>query len=228
MDAVATGRRLKNTAMNESLVFLDVDTQVDFMLPSGSLYVPDAEKIIPNLKKLVACAREHHIPVLSSADAHAPDDPSFAQWPPHCVIGTLGQRRIPETQFPSPAVIPNRPGVFKPPARWSGQTIIEKTEYEVSSNPNFEAILSSLQASLGRCHFVVFGVATEYCVRGAVLALRQRGLPVDLVTDAIKPISEEGSRQAIREMLGAGTRPVKTAEVCAAERGKRSKPTFVL
>ncbi len=200
--------------MNAPFVFVDVDTEVDFMVPTGNLYVPGAVEIVPNLKMLMAYAQEHGIPVLSPADAHPPDDPSFTQWPPHCVIGTPGQRRIAETQFPSPTVIPNRPGAFIPPREWSGQTIIEKTEYDVSTNPNFEAIL----ASLGGRHFVVFGVATEYCVRGAVLGLRQRGLPVDLVLDAIQSITEEGGRKAIEEMVAAGTRLVKTAEVCAPVR----------
>lgn len=197
--------------MDEPLVFLDVDTQVDFMLSTGSLYVPGAEGIIPNLKKLMRYAQEHGIPVLSSADAHPPDDPSFAQWPPHCVVGTPGQRRIPETQLPSATVIPNQAGAFVAPHEWSGQTIIEKTEYDVSTNPNFEAILRLL----GCPRFVVFGLATEYCVRGAALALRERKLPVDLVVDAIKPITEEGGRKAVEEMVAAGVRLVKTADVCA-------------
>ena len=196
--------------MNEPLVFLDVDTQVDFMLPTGRLYVPGAEEIIPNLKKLMTWAKEHDIPVLSSADAHPPDDPSFAQWPPHCVVGTPGQQRISETQFASVVVVPNRPGAFTPPAEWSGQTIIEKTEYDVSSNPNFDAIL----ASLGRRRCVVFGVATEYCVRASAFALQQRGLPVDLVIDAIKAITEEGGRRAVEELVAAGVRLAKTAAVC--------------
>ena len=202
--------------MNEPAVFLDIDTQVDFMVPTGSLYVPGAEGIIPNLKKLMVYAQEQGIPVLSSADAHLPDDPSFAQWPPHCVIGTPGQRRIRETQLASPDVIPNRPGAFVSPGRWSGQTVIEKTEYDVSTNPNFEAILTSLGGSLGQPRFVVFGVATEYCVRGAALALRERGLRVDLVTDAIRAITEEGGRKAVEEMRAAQVHLVKTAEVCAA------------
>jgi nicotinamidase/pyrazinamidase len=63
---------------------------------------------------------------------------------------------------------------------------------------------------------VVFGVATEYCVRADALALRERGFPVDLVVDAIKPITEAGGRKAIEEMQAAGVRLVKTAEVCAA------------
>ncbi len=216
---------------NEPLVFLDVDTQVDFMLPSGALYVPQAEEIVPQLKDLMRFAQLHHIPVISSADAHPPDDPSFAQWPPHCVVGTPGQRRIPETELGGARVVANRPGAFAPPANWSGQTVIEKTEYDVSTNLNFEAVLDSLHhwlgRSLGEVRFVVFGVATEYCVRGSALALRHRGLPVDLVTDAIKPITEKGGRKALEEMVAAGVRLTTTAEVCRsaepAQRGTRAR-----
>jgi nicotinamidase/pyrazinamidase len=198
--------------MDEKLVFFDVDTQVDFMRPDGSLYVQGADQIVPRLNKLMRYAEEHRIPVLSSADAHPPDDPSFAQWPPHCVAGTPGQLRISETSFPSSLVIANRPGRFDPPREWVGQIIIEKQEYDATTNVNFEAILKSL----GPRRFVVFGVATEYCVRGTALGLRKRGMPVDLVTDAIKEIKPEDGRKAVDEMRAAGVRLVKTADVCKA------------
>jgi nicotinamidase/pyrazinamidase len=192
------------------LVFVDVDTQVDFMLPSGRLYVPHAEEIIPNLVKLMRWAREHGIPVISSADTHVPDDPEFALWPPHCVAATPGQRRIAETLFPDAVVVENRPGAFHAPQEWVGQVIVEKPVYDFTANVNFDAIL----ASLGQPRFVVFGVATEYCVLSGVLALRKRNLPVALVLDATKPVNEEGGRKAIEEMVAAGAQLVATAEVC--------------
>jgi nicotinate phosphoribosyltransferase len=195
-------------------VFLDVDTQVDFMSPGGALYVRGAEQIIPNLERLMEHARGQNIPVISSADAHTPDDPSFTEWPPHCVAGTPGQRRIPQTQSPSALLIPNRPQAFHPPLDWTRQVVleIEKQAYSVAANSNFEAVL----AALGPCRFVVFGVATEYCVKESALALRALGLPVDLVVDAIQPITGEGGRRAIEEMLAAGVRLMTTEEVCAA------------
>jgi len=199
--------------VNEARVFFDVDTQVDFMLPTGSLYVPGAEEIVPNLKKLMAFAREHRIPVLSSGDAHPPDDPSFQEWPPHCVVGTPGQRRIAETEAFGAVVISNRSGAFSPPREWVGQFVIEKQEYDATTNVNIDAILRSL----GWRQFIVFGVATEYCVRGTALGLRRRGHPVDLVTDAIKEIKPEEGRKAIDEMLEAGVRLVTTADVVARE-----------
>jgi len=196
--------------MNDPLVFFDVDTQVDFMRPTGRLYVPAAEQIVSNLQRLMTWARHHDLPVISTADAHTPDDPEFKIWPPHCVLSTPGQQRIPETLFPDPVVIPCRPGAFQPPASWVGQFIIEKTTYSAEDNPNYDAILEAL----GARRAVVFGVATEYCVLDAVLGLARRGFKVDVVVDAIKPITEDGGKEALGKMASAGVRMVSTEEVC--------------
>ena len=197
----------------QPLVFFDVDTQVDFMVPSGRLYVPGAVEIVPNLARLMSWARAHDVPVLSSADAHPPDDPEFKIWQPHCVIGSPGQSRIPETRFASAIVIPNRPGAFVPPGLWTGQYIIEKSTYDTQDNPNFTEML----LALGRRNAVVFGVATEFCVLADALTLRRHGFPVDLVVDAIKPITEEGGSKALTKMAAAGVRMVTTDEVCKPE-----------
>ena len=197
--------------ISEPLVFFDIDTQVDFMSPHGKLYVPGAEQIVPNLRRLMKWAREYEVPVISSADAHSPDDPEFQSWPPHCVSGTPGQQRIAETRFAAPVVIPCRPNSFPPPPHWAGQYIVEKTAYSIAGNPNFDAILHAL----GPRRAVVFGVATEYCVCASALALRQKGLAVDLVSDAIMPITAEGGRRALAEMAASSVRMVTTAEVCA-------------
>jgi nicotinamidase/pyrazinamidase len=192
-----------------SFSFFDIDTQVDFMLPHGALYVPGAEFIIPNLARLMSLAREGGIPVISSADAHTPDDPEFSIWPPHCVVGTPGQRRIPETQFDNPTIVPCRPGAFQPPIQWRGQMVLEKVTYNTADNPNFDSVLESLDPQCA----VVFGVAAEFCVRATALALRQRGLAVRLVTDCIQPITREGGQRAVREMTQAGIELVTTQDV---------------
>jgi len=196
--------------MATPLAFYDVDTQMDFMDPAGQLYVPRAEEIIPRLARLMAYARQRNIPVLSSADAHAPDDPEFTIWPPHCVTGTPGQRRIRETSLPGALTLTMDSGPFLPPATWPPQIILEKNVYETFANPNFDAVLEAL----GPRRYVVFGVATEFCVRADVLALRQRNKPVELVVDAIQAITEEGGRKALEEMAAAEVEFVTTAEVC--------------
>jgi nicotinamidase/pyrazinamidase len=86
----------------------EVDAQADFMLPEGRLYVSGAEKIIPNLNRLVEAARQGRAFLISSADAHEPDDPEFCEWPPHCLKGTPGAELLPEARAPHHLVIPNQ------------------------------------------------------------------------------------------------------------------------
>lgn len=196
-------------AMSENRVFMDIDTQIDFMDPAGKLYVRGAEEIIPNLVRLMEYAQEKKIPILSSADAHTPDDPEFEIWPPHCVIGTRGQRRIRETLMPGAVTVSSNAGRFVQPEPWPAQMIVEKAAYDTSANPKFDAILEAL----GARRYVVFGVATEYCVRADVLSLRQRNKPVEVVEDAIKAITEEDGHRALDEMVAAGASLVRTSDV---------------
>ena len=196
--------------MRGKTVFVDIDTQVDFMLPHGELYVPQAEQIIPNLRRLMGWAQNHAHLVLSSADAHPPDDPSFQEWPPHCVVGTPGQKRIPETELPSSWIIPNRPNYYsRLPSPLPGQIVLEKVEYDIASNPNFAALLNDL----GSRDYLLFGVATDFCVVAAGLALRRRARRVRLVTDAIQAITAEGRARAFQQMMQAGVTLTTTDEI---------------
>ena len=43
--------------MKNKTAFVDIDTQFDFMDPRGRLYVPGAEYIIDNIKKLFRYAK---------------------------------------------------------------------------------------------------------------------------------------------------------------------------
>jgi len=62
--------------MSVRALFLDIDTQHDFMDPDGKLSVPGAAEITGNLARLTQFAVEHGIPILSSADAHQRGDPT--------------------------------------------------------------------------------------------------------------------------------------------------------
>lgn len=195
----------------EDRIFMDIDTQFDFMDPNGALYVPGAETLIPNLVRLMTYARENEILVLSSADAHTPDDAEFKVWPAHCVVGTKGQQRIKETLLPGAMTVSWQSASFVLPEKWPAQMILDKDAYDTAANPRFDAILDAL----GRRRFVVFGVATEFCVLADVLSLRKRNKEVDVVVDAIKPITDEGGRNALIQMVAAGAHTVTTDEAMA-------------
>lgn len=193
------------------IAFFDVDTQKDFMDPAGALYVSGAERLADRLGDLTRHARERGIPLVASADAHAPDDPEFRQFPPHCVAGTPGQGRIAATAVAGTRVVPVAPvddDELDAAAR-AGEALFEKTHFDAFTNPNLERYLARLKAE----EFVVYGVATDYCVRAAVLGLLRRGWRVRLVTDAIAAVAAESGRKALDEMLAAGARATTTAEV---------------
>src|SRR3989441_5055050 len=124
-----------------NLLFWDVDTQVDFMHPRGKLYVPGAEKIIDNVKRLTAFAAQHDIPIVASTDAHLENDPEFRDYPPHCLAGTPGQKKVSGTVLANHNVIPNRTVDLPGNLSAYGQIIIEKQAIDVFTNPNIGGLL---------------------------------------------------------------------------------------
>ena len=184
---------------------MDIDTQRDFMLPSGALYVPGAERIIPKLRRLFEFSQKHGVFVVSSADAHEPDDAEFQQFPPHCVKGTEGQQKINETLLTRHAVFQSRvmDRNILDIVRKYPQILLQKQELDVFSNPMTERLLKALPQ-----HAIVFGVATEYCVRQACLGLRRLGTKVALITDAVRAIDPRSGDATLEELRRAGVETI--------------------
>ena len=200
--------------VSRQAIFWDVDTQADFMLPGGRLYVPGAEKLIPNLKLLTDQARKNRVFLVSDACVHTPDDPEFERFPPHCVRGTTGAEIIPETVADRFLILPNRreatvPSDLSP----YQQVILEKQTLDVFDNPHTETVIERLkQFTDADAEFVVFGVVTEYCVRCAAKGLLGRGRRVALAQDAIKTLKAEDGESALAEMQAMGARMTTTRE----------------
>jgi nicotinamidase/pyrazinamidase len=192
-----------------SAVFFDIDTQIDFLLPAGALYVPGAERILPSVERLNRHAAAHSIPVVSTTDAHAEDDPEFDEWPPHCIAGTAGQQKPSETLLERRVTIPAVPGEYS--IEGAQQIVLEKQKLDLFTNPNVPWLLERLAAD----RYVVYGVATEHCVRCAGLGLLRTGKPVELVTDAIRGLGREDIERTLAEFTSAGGRLTTVAEVCA-------------
>jgi nicotinamidase/pyrazinamidase len=185
----------------KNIFFLDVDTQRDFMLSAGALYVPGAERIIPKLRRLFDFARKNNISILSSVDAHVADDVEFNQFPPHCVQGTEGQRKIDETLLPRPIMLQNKPidRNLLDLVRKHQQIIVEKQTLDLFNNPVSERLLRVLPP-----HAIVFGVTTEYCVKMACLGLRRIGVRTALISDAVRALAPKSEKEALEEMRRAG------------------------
>lgn len=161
-------------------VFFDVDTQLDFVSSAGALYVPGAEQIIGTVAKLNRFAMSAGHALVSTVDAHPENDPEFIAWPPHCIAGTLGQR--------------------KPAATLVGQIVFEKVTTDVFLNPRIAPLLDELKAE----RYVVYGVVTEICVRFAALGLLRTGAKVTVVTDGIRQLTDPAMEQFFAELHSAG------------------------
>lgn len=197
-----------SNADKSAVVLWEVDAQADFMLPGGKLYVPGAEKRIANMRRLVDVARAGKVFLISSADQHAPNDPEFAHFPPHCVKGTSGAEILAELKAPKIVSITNdRNSSIPPNLDQIQQIVLEKQTLDVFDNPNTQKILGQFAASQ---EFVIFGVVTEFCVRLAAKGLLDRGRRVAIVTDAIETLDANEGQRTLDELTSRGARLITT------------------
>jgi len=200
------------------IVFWEVDTQQDFMLPGGKLYVPGAEKIIPNIDRLVELVRAGRVLLVSDACEHSPDDPEFKTFPPHCIRGTPGARIVPEGLAQSVYTIPNDPSAKLPDSIFENQQInLEKQSLDVFDNPHTETIVNRLGKDT---EYMVFGVVTEHCVRLAAKGLLDRGCKVSVIKDAIETLDATEGRRTLDDLKSLGAQFVSTDQAIAAVSGK--------
>ena len=192
------------------IVFWEVDAQQDFMLPGGKLYVPGAERIIPNIRRLLDAAQKSRAFLVSSACAHEANDPEFATFPQHCIRGTEGARIVPEGLTKDCLIIPNLASFALPVGLFDHeQIVIEKQALDVFSNPHTSEIVKRLGAE---ATYVVFGVVTEHCIHFAAKGLLDRGRKVFVVEDAIETLEAEESKRALGELDALGARLVTTGD----------------
>jgi nicotinamidase/pyrazinamidase len=221
-------------------IFYDVDTQHDFMDKKGALYVPGAEDIKENIAKLSNYAWENSIPIIASVDKHFGTEEykhregEMKKWggpfPDHCMAGTKGQEKIEQTKrfwhLPTgkemelaiyiPHDLENK--VHKEQIKsaialathypYDG-VFFEKQSYDVFTNPAFEAFLKKADVT----EAVVYGVATDYCVKAAVLGMQQRGIQCYVVSDAIAAVSPDIGEKSLEEMVKSGAKLITTKEV---------------
>ncbi len=203
------------------MIYWDVDTQYDFMRRDGKLYVPDAEEVIPNLRRLTLHAHERSIRIVASADEHTTDDPEISDhpdfvdtYPPHCMRGTTGQQKIEATQLDDPVLIrPEKedPDDIRARVRGHrGDILFLKHEFDVFSNANVDPVVEELAPDL----VVLYGVALDVCNRYAIDGLLERRPESRLcvVTDATKPIVAAKAQELLSAWEESGVELITTAE----------------
>jgi nicotinamidase/pyrazinamidase len=184
----------------ETLVFVDVDTQRDFLNPDGALYVPGSEEIKPNLKKLTQFARDNDIQVYKTMDTHTEESKELERnggvYPDHCIVDTVGQKSIVETIPKNGKKQPNT-GIFYKDCPDAYDKALGAKFYGTSMRKVIKAFKEA----------VVYGVCTNICVLMQVRGLIKAGLEVYVIHDACKAIEVDGvptEQEAVLEMTKAG------------------------
>ncbi|MFN3134549.1 MAG: cysteine hydrolase family protein [Candidatus Kryptonium sp.] len=207
--------------MIREIIFWDVDTQYDFMMKDGKLYVPNAEEIILNLEKLYNYARKNEIQIMGSSDYHTlqdeeiSDNPDYLNtFPPHCLQNTPGWERIDATKPLNPLYIDSSPlskeELEKMIREHKGEIIFRKQKFDVFSNPNVDPVLEIINPK----EIVVFGVALDVCDAYAIEGFLKRGkYKIYLVEDAAKPIYEERGKQLVEKWRAEGVEIIKTDDI---------------
>jgi nicotinamidase/pyrazinamidase len=201
------------------MILWDVDTQVDFMVPRGKLSVPGAEETATAMRRLVEAARAAGVVHVASADDHELTDPEISSdpdfsntYPPHCLRGTRGASKIPETEQADPlplSLTPYPPGLLAGLIEGRRELLLLKKNFNVFTNPNCDPLVAALDPD----EIVVFGVATDVCDDAAIRGFLQRGRRVAFVEDAARGLDERRTEACLGFWRGAGVRFTTTDEV---------------
>jgi nicotinamidase/pyrazinamidase len=206
--------------VSRKLIFWEVDTQADFMLPGGKLYVPGAERLLPNIRRLTDEARQGRVFLVSHGCYHAKDDPEFKTFPPHCIKGTKGADVVPEALAERVITVPNEPTAELPPNLSQYQQILlEKQTLDIFESRHARSLVDRLGSDV---EFVVFGVVTEYCVRFAAKGLLELGRRVSVVEDAIETLKTEDGQRTLDELQTLGAKLITTEQALILSRHKNS------
>lgn len=200
-------------------IFWDVDTQYDFIMPDGKLYVTGAEAILPNLKRLTDHARRRGIPIFGSVDHHHLDDPEISDqpdfqntFPPHCLAGTSGQQKVPETRPQNPLWIdPDASGArIAQVQKHRGETIFRKRRFDVFTNPHVDPVLNAIKPD----RIVLYGVALDVCNAHAINGFLKRDTAaIQLVRDATQALIPERGDLMVAQWQRRGIEVVSTDQI---------------
>lgn len=143
-----------------------------------------AQKIVPNIRKLLETARSEKIPIIYVRDAHPEDDPEFEVWGAHAVAGSEGSKVISELE-------PKE-----------GEPVLDKTRYSAFFNTNLDPVLENLEVK----EVVLTGVLTDICIQHTAADAFFRDYKVIIPRECVDSLSDEENKQAIEfieKMYGA-------------------------
>jgi nicotinamidase-related amidase len=157
----------------------------------GALASPRLDRVTPRIAAHLARERAAGAETIFLVDTHAPDDPEFAMFPPHCVEGSGEDEVVPELS-----------------AFAGAGHVLRKRRYSGFYGTRLDELLRELAPRVVE----VVGVCTDICVLHTVAGLRDRDYAVVVRRDMVETYdapghdADEVNRFALthmRDILGA-------------------------
>ena len=202
-------------ASPEKTAVVVVDVQADFTeLNSGALAVAGTDTVYLNAVETATRGYQGQgVPLYFTQDWHPADHVSFytnnpgteplqvididgrpqVMWPPHCVQGTAGAEIIVTVGAGSKTV---RKGTDSRFDSYSG----------FADDGGHKTELESVLRKDGIRKIIIYGLATDYCVKATVLDGLEAGFQVELILDLCRGVSPDTTESAIQEMEAKGAK----------------------
>jgi len=207
--------------MEKDVLFWEVDMQYDFIMPGGKLPISGAETIVSAVNRLRRYIFTNEYSLAGSMDCHKhgdeeiSDNPDFQKtFPFHCETNAPGAGRVGD--------IGDEPEIFIPKNAISDAELEEiaaneplnvffhKDHFDVFTNPNITRFMELMQPK----QIIIFGVASDVCVRFAVDGLLNWGkAELTVVTDCIHGLGIVAEEDLFKEWEGSGVKLVTSEEI---------------
>jgi nicotinamidase/pyrazinamidase len=199
-----------------------VDVQGDFTeWKQGSLAVPGTdEAYVRKVEEATRCLKRAALVLFASQDWHPADHISFytnhpgkkpfeaipiegrtqVLWPPHCVQGTENAKLLADNNLFLAIVKKGQD------PRYDSYSAFQD---DGGCQTEMDSILKRNEIGT----VVVYGIATDYCVRATALDAIAKGYQVILIEDLCRGVAPDTSKKALAEMKEKGVILMKTLDV---------------
>jgi nicotinamidase/pyrazinamidase len=201
-------------------IFWDVDTQFDFMQPTGKLYVPGAETIIDKVSAVRKFAFDNGCSMIADIDWHSLDNeeisasPDFKKtFPPHCMAGEPGSERVGylgnvPIGYVETDKMPDN-SLKKLVDKDQFHIVIKKESIDAFDNPNTDRLLKLIKPKV----VAVFGVALDFCVYYVLQGLaKYKSIKLILLRDVTKGLNGRPENEIFNELQQKGVEVIKLAD----------------
>ena len=202
-------------------LLIDVDTQKDFLLPTGRACVRNQAEVLTNIRRVMAWARRGKVPVISTAEVYPNNNGCSAI--SYCLDGTEGQKKVSCTLLNGRISFPadNKNALPADVLLAYRQVILHKRCIDPFDEPRIDRLLSEVEAD----EFILIGAGTEYAVRATALGLLHRGKKVSIIVDALGSHNQRKARLALRVMKAKGAKLIMTKDVAGISRLRPCLPS---